>query len=323
VFPWLPLATDFETRRHAEATGADADVLSYRVLKQFLAPNLGISYDVPLVDGYENLMTREQALLMGALGSERAATEGGLSQTDLSRYGLLERRQHQGERWALLAATGAGTLLSSDRLRPVAWPPDVRYDRGAVPGQGDVPDLNVYRFVRPLPRVFVATDWSVATGPGDALRRLLAAGTGSRAGPPVVIVAPPGEGDAALPPPPVTDSRPGDDEAPAGPYEAHLVRYDERVVEVETEADEAALLILLDAQAPGWSATVTGAPTPIYTANVAFRAVPIPAGRHLVRFTYTPPGWALGLTLSAAGLFALAAWTAGARWLWRAGRPAR
>ena len=87
------------------------------------------------------------------------------------------------------------------------------------------------------------------------------------------------------------------------------MRYEERLVEVETEADGDALLVLLDANAPGWTVTVTGAPAPLLTANVAFRAVAVPAGRHLVRFSYTPPAWRPALLVTAAGLVALGLWT--------------
>ncbi|HEX2324119.1 MAG TPA: YfhO family protein, partial [Chloroflexota bacterium] len=317
AYAWLPLATDFEARRRAEALGQDADTISYRLLKGFLAPNLGTPFAVPVVDGYENLMTREQALLVAALGSERAGTAGDSSPTGLTRLPPNERRRRLGERWGLLAAAGAGTVFSGDRLRPEAWPPTVRYERAAVPGEGGTPDLNVYRFTRPLPRAFVADSWAVATGPQEALGRLLGAPPGPDGAPPVVVVAP--QGSAAPPLAPLLPRPPGTDSDAIGPREARIVRYEPHTVEVETESDREGLLVLLDANAPGWTATVTGAPATILTANVAFRAVAIPAGRHLVTFSYAPPAWgaALGLTLVAA--LALALWGA---WLLVAARPA-
>ena len=103
---------------------------------------------------------------------------------------------------------------------------------------------------------------------------------------------------------------PGSERDAARIFDARIVRYEERLVEVETEADGDAMLVLLDANAPGWTATVTGAPAPVLTANVAFRAVPVPAGKHLVRFSYTPPAWRPALLLSAAGLAVLGLWAA-------------
>jgi hypothetical protein len=304
AYAWLPLATDFEASRQAQAVGQNTDVVSYRLLKGFLAPNLGASYAVPLVDGYENLMTREQALLVAALGSERAGTAGDSSEAGLTRLGLQERRQRLGERWDLLAAAGAGTLFSGDRLRPETWPSSVRYDRAAVPGAEGVPPLNVYRLTRPLPRAFVVDEWAVAADAPQALGRLLGAppGPGPSGAPPVVVVPP--AGSAA----PQSLRAPGTPPGEGGPYEARIVRYDEGVVEVETEADGDALLVLLDANAPGWTATVTGAPAPVLTANVAFRAVAIPAGRHLVRFSYTPPAWGPARLMTGVALLALGLW---------------
>jgi uncharacterized membrane protein YfhO len=86
------------------------------------------------------------------------------------------------------------------------------------------------------------------------------------------------------------------------------VAYGERRVEIATDADADALLVLLDAMAPGWTASVTGAPAPILTANVAFRAVRVPAGRHTVTFSYTPPHWHLGIGVTLAALGVSSCW---------------
>ncbi len=65
------------------------------------------------------------------------------------------------------------------------------------------------------------------------------------------------------------------------------------------------LLYCADNQAPGWSAAVDGKPAPILTANHAFRAVPVPAGRHEVELSYWPPGLSAGLGISGAALLGL------------------
>lgn len=58
------------------------------------------------------------------------------------------------------------------------------------------------------------------------------------------------------------------------------------VIDVQTAAD--GYLLLTDAYYPGWSATLDGEPTPIYRADVMFRAVFVPAGEHQVTFSYSP-----------------------------------
>ncbi len=61
-------------------------------------------------------------------------------------------------------------------------------------------------------------------------------------------------------------------------------------------------LVLRDAWAPGWCATVDGEPQPILKADVAFRSVALREGKHIVEFRYEPLGTCLGLPLAAAGL---------------------
>jgi uncharacterized membrane protein YfhO len=47
-------------------------------------------------------------------------------------------------------------------------------------------------------------------------------------------------------------------------------------------------LVLNDPYHPWWRASVDGRDAPILRANVLFRAVPVPAGRHRVEFAFEP-----------------------------------
>ena len=84
--------------------------------------------------------------------------------------------------------------------------------------------------------------------------------------------------------------------APAGiarvsggsPGTARLVRYANTEVVVEVTAPIAEILVLNDVWHPWWRATVDGVSTDIFKANVIFRAVLVPRGRHIVRFTFHP-----------------------------------
>jgi hypothetical protein len=55
---------------------------------------------------------------------------------------------------------------------------------------------------------------------------------------------------------------------------------------VEVDAEAGAWLIYADAADPGWHASIDGAPTRLYEANLAFKAVRVPAGTHAVRFEH-------------------------------------
>jgi hypothetical protein len=78
-------------------------------------------------------------------------------------------------------------------------------------------------------------------------------------------------------------------------------------VETEVSARSDAFVVLVDAYSPSWRASVDGVPTPVHRANVAFRAVAVPAGRHSVVWSYAAPTVWLGLALSLAGLVLAAA----------------
>ncbi|MBV8228557.1 MAG: YfhO family protein [Planctomycetaceae bacterium] len=83
---------------------------------------------------------------------------------------------------------------------------------------------------------------------------------------------------------------------------ATIVREVPERLEVATDATSPAYLILSDTFDPGWSATLDGRPVPIRPAYIAFRAVFVPQGRHLVVFTYRPAGFLTGLAVTGLGL---------------------
>jgi hypothetical protein len=75
----------------------------------------------------------------------------------------------------------------------------------------------------------------------------------------------------------------------------------DRVV-LEAEMEEAGLVVLVDGYGTGWQATVDGQRRPLLRANLAFRAVRVPAGRHRIELVDRPRSVVAGLGLSSAGL---------------------
>ena len=89
---------------------------------------------------------------------------------------------------------------------------------------------------------------------------------------------------------------------------ASIAEYGPQRVRVEVQAARESFLVLNDQGSSGWSATVSGRPAPIRTANVMVRAVRVPAGASSVVFRYSVPGLregALVFAVSAALLLAL------------------
>lgn len=73
-------------------------------------------------------------------------------------------------------------------------------------------------------------------------------------------------------------------------------------LELRATVERSAWLVTSEVAAAGWTATVDGAPVAIVTANGAFRALPLGAGAHVVRFVYRPLLAWLGLALSVLGV---------------------
>ena len=82
-------------------------------------------------------------------------------------------------------------------------------------------------------------------------------------------------------------------------------------LEVEADAPGGGVVVLSEAFAAGWRAqALPGSAQDRYEvvpADHALRGVPVGPGRHRFRLSYDPPGWRLGLALSALGLLGLAA----------------
>ena len=247
-------------------------------------------------------MTREQTLLVAALGSERAGTAGDSSPTGLTRLPPNERRRRLGERWGLLAAAGAGTVFSGDRLRPETWPPTVRYERAAVPGGG--------RGARPqrLPLH--------PAPPAGLRRRLLGRRREPQAGPRAPAGRAPGTGWGARrwwwsPPsgvdaPPARPARPAPSRTRTAPARPASCATSSASVEVETEADGTACSC-------SWTPTLRAGRRPSpgprpRSSPPTSPSGPWPSRRDGTwsRFSYAPPGWARrrccgGLTLACGG----------------------
>lgn len=80
----------------------------------------------------------------------------------------------------------------------------------------------------------------------------------------------------------------------------------ENQLDVQVALNGPGYLVLNDTYYPGWTATIDGVDTEIYRANYAFRAVPVPAGEHTVRFRFEPTHWRMGLFISIVSLIVTA-----------------
>ncbi len=77
------------------------------------------------------------------------------------------------------------------------------------------------------------------------------------------------------------------------PGQVRILSYRNTEVIVESSSPDGGWVVLNDIWHPWWFAEVDGAPADILRANVLFRAVAVPAGRHRVRFVFRPLAGAL------------------------------
>ena len=98
----------------------------------------------------------------------------------------------------------------------------------------------------------------------------------------------------------------------ASPGRVRIDRIGADRVVLGAELAAPAYVVMVDAWAPGWTARVDGRETAVQRANLAFRAIAVPAGHHDVELRYRPWSLSAGVALSLASL-ALAALLAARR----------
>lgn len=86
---------------------------------------------------------------------------------------------------------------------------------------------------------------------------------------------------------------------------AKIINYKPNKINIETNSNSSALLVLTDPYYPGWKALVNGSPAKIMRADYALRAVEIPAGENKVEFKYEPNSFKNGVVLFFVGIVGL------------------
>jgi uncharacterized membrane protein YfhO len=72
------------------------------------------------------------------------------------------------------------------------------------------------------------------------------------------------------------------------PGTVRIVDYHNTQVTLEADSPDGGWVVLNDIWQPWWFATIDGRSAPILQANVLFRAVEVPAGRHTIVFRFLP-----------------------------------
>jgi len=189
----------------------------------------------------------------------------------------------KGERWGsyyeiadlaspVLDLMNVRFVLSRDRL-----PASARFLHVA-----DLPGHQVYENTRALPRFFLVNRIRKTAGMEEAVAALHSPDFDPRL---EAIVEGP------------VDFQGGPD-PPAG--NVRVLAYQPRRVLLEVDSPTPAFLVTSETHYPGWQAALDGQPQPISYTNVAFRGLPVPAGKHQVLFQFAPALLWYAATLAAA-----------------------
>lgn len=154
-----------------------------------------------------------------------------------------------------------------EKLDPSVKPDD-------FPLVGRTKDAYIYENPRALPRVLLATQWQKAD-----FAEMLRSGDWPNVDYRRAVLL---ESAPSVVP---TGDTPGT---------VRILRYENTNIEIEADAPSGGFVVLNDVWHPWWRASVDGKPADVLKANVLFRAVAVPPGKHIVRFTFEPfaGGWA-------------------------------
>ncbi len=255
----------------------------YEPARQLARDNYNVLFDVPQAEFYLPLYPQRARAVTESLYRTNSKT----NRTD---------RIHSG----LAALFNVATVFASER-EPI---------EGLVPGPmfpgDDRPAIErIVRYSLPdaLPRAFLVPKARVVTGagyeaeflPAEQMEALLAI-TASDFDPLDELVI---------------DRRSGEEAPPIGVATAdslgsvQFLSYQAERIRLEVIAAEPAWLFLSDTWYPGWRSYVDGQRTSVFPANVAGRAVFVPAGTHEVEFVFRSDSLRLGTLLALLGLLIL------------------
>jgi hypothetical protein len=217
-------------------------------------PNLGLVHDFDHLFGHNPLRLREFARATNAADTVAVPEQRQFSPLLPSYNSPLENLF--GVRFI---ATGVPVEQIDKSLKP-----------GDLPLLARTKDAFVYENPRALPRAMLIGDWRLANF-DDVLRT----GVWPDADPGRTVLL-------------ERAPRPAFAPSPGNAGTVRIVRYENTEVVIEAETPAGAMLVLNDIWHPWWQASLDGEPAEILKANVLFRGVAVPRGKHVVRFTFHP-----------------------------------
>jgi Bacterial membrane protein YfhO len=254
-------------RAMVEQTGGwEGDLQPFVEQRQFIQPSSNVLYGLSSPNGYANLTPN---YIVDVWGDQNRA--GIVTRTASTQDGTF---RPTAAFWKLMRMYNVKYLTSFWPFSPSPYLTSLGVYGGAY----------LYRNSEVLPRAYLVGDVASATDSSDALRLL--------------------NSDDYQPERSVMlDALPANYEASStGGGTVDFLTYATNEAEMHVHTDRRAILVFADSFYPGWVADVDGRKTPIYRANMAQRAIVVPAGDHNVRFRFVPLTIVVGFWVSLAAL---------------------
>ena len=235
--------------------------------------NAGMFYGISDARGYDSIIPLQYAEYMGIIQEQ--------SELQYNRIAPIFDAHTEALASPLLDALNVKYVLANKRHTITTSGYTLVYDD----------EIRIYRNEEALPRVYLVPS-AISIQDAEARRRALSTLNPRE----VVILEEPVEG------------APAESVPPGLTHQVETIEYTPNEVTITVVAPVSCFLVLADSYFEGWLAFIrpTDVRDPllveqslhIYRANGAFRAVQIPAGRHVIRFKYSPNSVKFGLYLS-------------------------
>ncbi len=257
VFTFLSGFTVFDRLDAVYGFQPEANVALHR---NVLQPNLGPWYGIAAFDYYDNLMDRRHARLLSYLGSSRAV--GNFENLSAHKISLAEKQRLFLDRLPVLGAYNVRYLISAYPFDHPALTEVLRWEATDY----RIP-LYLYEVANVRPRYFVTSraEFSPPLSEAESWKKNLTAI---------------GQGKTLV----ECDRCP---EVREGQAAWTLVEEKNAAYRFRVTTDAPRLFVFGQNFLPGWQATVDGTPTEIFRARYVNQAVLVPAGDHVVTFTFS------------------------------------